>query len=401
VRIKQLAYYTRNFVGTPNYSEQTGWNYGWIPFAKVITQGIRNDGNLATKPNTRAGYWIDKTVYTILPAILTGLAMKGVFDSDKDEKGHKLSDWFTKWGKYKRNNFYSIPLGISDGKAGGATIPIDDVSKLVFQMTLNSFEDEKLSDHATDAAKSLINATPLTNIKTPGEIAGAWYDWYVNDVNPYDDYYKRNIIRPRNAAIGGKDAAGDLLNWTANKFGMKIPYYDASQKTTKEKVLAMAPILRRIYSETAIGDQEVLKQVSESVTKEQAIRGKGIDQAIAHSFDKQMDNVEKGDDGIKRIEKSPDVLSTIIKDAFEKYSGKSINEASTLQDKKDIQTIKSKVKLAVNKNISAGMPFAMAIVNAGSKDEKLKILAKTKEMISEAEFEELKKFLQENNILNQ
>jgi hypothetical protein len=182
---------------------------------------------------------------------------------------------------------------------------------------------------------------------------------------------------------------------------MKIPYYDASQKTTKEKVLAMAPILRRIYSETAIGDQEVLKQVSESVTKEQAIRGKGIDQAIAHSFDKQMDNVEKGDDGIKRIEKSPDVLSTIIKDAFEKYSGKSINEASTLQDKKDIQTIKSKVKLAVNKNISAGMPFAMAIVNAGSKDEKLKILAKTKEMISEAEFEELKKFLQENNILNQ
>lgn len=394
---EMAAYYTRNFVGTPNYSERTGYNYGWIPFGKVIMQGLRNDAQLATRPETRTAYWIDKMAFVIVPALLAGAAKVGLFDDEEDEKGRKLSDWFRKFGHYNRNNFYIVPLGFTeDGKARGLTMPMDDVSNLIYQLVMNGFEDGEMSDHFKNMTESLITKTPIMNIFTPSEVPMAWWKYLIKGQNPTDDYFNRNIIRDKNFEAGGSYAMSDMMKWTANKFSFRLPYHDASQKTFKEQLLAIAPIARKIYKETAIGEYEEIKEAKDDLKKQQAVRIIKIDDAVKGAVEKQMEDLEAGADGRKRIEKEGNVIKEMVMDAFKSYTGK--EKPTNEQEAKDLKTIVAKVKISINRNIAAGMPYAQAVVNANSNDEKELMMDQAKENLSESEFNELVKLLKDNEI---
>jgi hypothetical protein len=337
-----------------------------------------------------------KAIYVILPAAITTLAKTGFFDDDDDEEGKKLSDWYRKTGKYKRYNYMTVPLGFTeDGKARGISIPMDASESLIWQLMMNASEDESMAQHLRDFGGSISNQLP--SIESGIEVPTAWYNYLMNDINPFDDFTKRNVIADRNFQIGGWDATKDMVKWSGNKLGFKIPYYDESQKTKKDNILATAPILRRLYFETSIGDYEFLKDVKTEVAKERAIQLKKMDTTIYEVMKEKLDGIAEDDKGFRKVEFDAATIADVTDKAFKEYAGK--DRAETPEDFNDFKTIRNKAKLAMHRNLAEGSVVANAIINAGSKKEKQEILEKSKKILSGPEYDDLVKFLSENFIM--
>lgn len=395
----QAAYYVRNYVGTPNSSEKTGTDMSWILFARVTMQGLRNEAQLAFSPKTAAAYWIGKAIYVGIPAVLTALARTGFFD-DEEEKKNKtgLADWYRKAGEYKTGNYQMIPLGFTeDGKAKGITIPMDPAEQFLYNNIMNFFDDEDASAKVRDAFTSGLNLLPSPESGLEAPVA--MYDYYVKGQNPVDDYTGRPVLSDQMYKIGGWDASKQMLKYSINKLGIaKIPYYDQSLKTKEENALAMAPVLRRFYFESAVGDYETVRREKEKLTKQEAIRLKNIDEAVKDVLLDKINTIEKNEDGFKKVAFTKLEADKLIKNAFAKYTGKT--KVKTAQDAADFKTIKAKTLLKMKQNIAEGSIWVEAIINASSKKQKEGLLQKAKETISEDEYKKMTDVIKELGIMD-
>lgn len=382
------AYYTRNFVGTPNYSEKTGTDVSFIPFAKVIMQGLRNDVDLMSGKKTAASYWLFKALTVMLPAALTTMAIKGAFDSDDDEEGKKLSDWFAKLSKYQRLNTGNIPLGFTeDGKARGLTVPMDDISRLQYALMMELFEEDDAKDKARTIGQQLIQSTPLPNFQSGYALYLNWFDFIVNGNNPYDDFYKRDIISRRNFDLGGMAATGDMGKYTLNQLGLRLPNKEFGEKTTtKEKVLSL-PLVNRIYKETSSGDYEYLRKVTKEVTKENAQRLQNLDDKIEEILDAEAEGI------ISDKKYSPVAINALANKAY--YSYKAEHPEAKIKDK---EYIFSKMKLLTQKQLVKHLPVASAVLNAQSTAEKQAILEEFKKRVSSKDYDEVIRVLKSSDI---
>jgi hypothetical protein len=387
---EKAAFYTRNFGGTPNFSEKTAADYSWVPFAKVILQGLRNEVSLATNKRTAGAYWLANAVYTVLPAVLTGMAKSGYFDNDKDKEGEKLSDIYKKAGKYQRYNYRIIPLGHNKqtGDARFISIPMDEGALTVHQNVMNLFEDESAAQHARDVSSSVTNMLPSLSSY---DIYSNWGK-YLAGQNPHDTYYNRDLITDRHFKQGGAAAFKDMLKYTVNTvkpFGINIPYYDESpsKRTPKGSMLSNIPILSKLYKETSIGDYEELKKLKGLDDKEHADRSEKIDEAVMKAFkDAASETLQTGKYNAGKI----------LTDAWKNYSGK--DKPETKEDIVAYQQLKSVVLLSLKADKVQSVPQALSILNAGTNTLKKKYLDLYKKNMSEAEYNNLIKLLQQSGV---
>lgn len=382
------AYYTRNVVGTPNYSEKTGADVSFIPFAKVIMQGLRNDVDLMTGKKTAKSYWLFKGLTVLIPALLTLAASKGLFDSEDDEEGQKLSDWFAKLSKYQRLNTGNIPLGFTDdGKARGLTIPMDDISKLQYALIMELFEEEDAKDKARTMFQQVVQSTPLPNFANGYSLYQHWYTFLVEGQNPYDNFYKKDIISNRNFDLGGTAALSDMGKHTLNTFGLRLPDKEMGEKTTTKEKLLSLPLINRIYKETSSGDYEYLRQTKKEVKKENAQRLQSLDDTIEQILETEVDGA------ISDKKYNPSTVHTLANKAFEQYK-----KEHPQAEKKDREYIISKMKLLSQRQLVKHLPVANAILGAESKAEKKAIMEEFKSRVSKQDYIDLLRVLDNADI---
>jgi len=382
------AYYTRNYIGTPNYSERFGAKkfISWIPFSSVILQGLRTDAGIATAPKGKGAYWLYVGLTIGIPALLTAAAKNGLFGKD-------LEDWFEKVGSYNRSNYMLIPLGVTEtGKAKGLKIPLDDVETFTWNNIQNLTEKTSVKQKIRGVLDGVVNRLP--DYQSGVDLYSKWWEYAVNDINPYDKFKKRNVIGDRNFKMGGKEALGDMFKWSLNKLGIRVPQYDDGTMSTKEKIISMIPALRRIYFETDRGDREALDKVQSEQERKAAIRLQGIDVDLKKALDAQTDSVVKGGEVDMR---------KLIFDTFKAYTGK--DAPQTEQDGRDMQTIASKAIVLLKKDDVKNLAqsakekmFANQIINVQSNETKKAIVDLYKADATEQEFSDFVKFLKDNRI---
>jgi hypothetical protein len=382
------AYYTRNVVGTPNYSEKKECHVSFIPFAKVIMQGLRNDVDLMTGKKTAKSYWLFKGLTVLIPALLTLAASKGLFDSEDDEEGQKLSDWFAKLSKYQRLNTGNIPLGFTDdGKARGLTIPMDDISKLQYALIMEMFEEEDAKDKARTMFQQVVQSTPLPNFANGYSLYQHWYTFLAEGQNPYDNFYKKDIISQRNFELGETAALSDMGKYTLNTFGLRLPDKEMGEKTTTKEKLLSLPLINRIYKETSSGDYEYLRQTKKEVKKENAQRLQRLDDTIEQILETEVDGA------ISDKKYNPSTVHTLANKAFEQYK-----KEHPQAEKKDREYIISKIKLLSQRQLVKHLPVANAILGAESKAEKKAIMEEFKSRVSKQDYIDLLRVLDNADI---
>lgn len=376
------GFYTRNYVGTPNFLEKgvhTRVMNDVFIFSNVILQGLRADAQLATRPSTRGAYWMTHGITTLVPSMVMGAAMYGLFGDD-------IKKMYAGIPEYMKTNYYCVPLGVSsEGKTVYWTLPMDDVSRMIHAITIKGNEaaagDLKQPEQIVRLPLSM-----LPNEATPIKVVSAWTQ-YLNGQNPKDDLYGRDIINDKNFTAGGYYALEDMGKWTLNNAGVHIPFYDPTRETGTEYLINNLPLFRRMIRESNSGVKERLDAAGSEVTKERA-----------RTLIAQDDVIKKVLSKAKSENASADDLEEYNQQLSDEYFGDKELD-------KDEQTDLKRMQKHLRNYILTGSssPFSQvtsAIINSTSDDQKIAKLQAYKESVGESEFQELINYLIDEKLID-
>ncbi len=234
---RERAHIIRNYVGTPNRYRAgtiTSINNRLFMYSKIIINGWKSDGKLATSKDTRLGWWMGHMVTSGIPKLLMYAAVAGWL-------GEELEEWFSKVPDYDRLNYTIVPLGIdADGKAVYMRIPMDHNDLLVsgtmwhLADTLRRENPHGIEADVTEMFRLLGSQVPSWS--PPFKIAGAWAE-YAMGGNPYDSWRRRGILSSDEQGARGLYAANGMIQWTADQFGIVsdildvVPYFGGSEES--------------------------------------------------------------------------------------------------------------------------------------------------------------------------
>lgn len=254
---KKSAFYTRRYVGTPDYKQGgrfTEFSNEMIPFSNIAIQAIRSDMELATNPTTRSGWWMQKFLTVVLPKLLMLLGATLFKYKDDEDKEHGYYDLLS---EYVKSNYLAFPIGMRDGKVVAIKIPQDETSRLlgavVWKMGTylqgEGMKIEQLANLSAGIVPFLTGENPLWGITND------WMDYYQGR-NPYDDFRGRPAIALSKWNEGGIVRFKEMLKWTSNSVGLTwFETYDDGTQTTFEKAMN-APVLERMFEVTDYGLKE-------------------------------------------------------------------------------------------------------------------------------------------------
>lgn len=264
----KAIFWTRNYIGTPNYREKglfTPVTNTVFVFSNIATQGIRTDMELATNPQTRAGWWLYMVAQSVLPAVALAMGMGGWFDDDKDKV--KLSELLKRMTEYDRTNYIVIPFGLfgKTNKVLYARIPMDETQRLMHAFTykiVTPFVDKnrEVGDIPREVLSLILGQSPFNIMPDQmNPLFSILYDWaeYINDHNPYDTFRGREKINPVLWEQGGATRLVEMLKLTLTETGtVKFDSYDDLYQTRGEEIIRSLPIVNRVFRVTDWGLME-------------------------------------------------------------------------------------------------------------------------------------------------
>lgn len=271
VPVPARAYDTRKYVGTPDYKQSglaTVLTNGVWMYSRVKWNGLTADANVATHPDTAAGYWWRTMKTTIAPTSWSKLAAYGVLgrtlaamigldgdegDEDDDDReygwledelgkaakkkpttaGGSILNWLNSYdrlGRYYSTDYTSIPVGVDpDGRVDFISIPSDDTGKLVANMwwdatdlmQLGMGSEVKAGRRSGDVIGSMFGTVEeafIPQFAPPLSMAGNW-GMYAAGNNPVNGFTNRPIVGSEDFKIGGWASHSDMIGYTLDQFG--------------------------------------------------------------------------------------------------------------------------------------------------------------------------------------
>jgi hypothetical protein len=304
---KKAGYYTRQYVGTPNYMQKgrwTGITNELAVFSNVGIQALNADSKLATQPKTASGYWFSTFMTRIVPKLVmlagASLLKVKIKDDDDEEKEVNPYDYISEYYKSMYNVF---PVGYDKetGKFMFIKIPNDEIGALVGNLVWKMgryLQGEGMKIEQLGVAG--IGLIPLTQGENPfSSLVGDWLG-YLQGRNPYDDFRGRLAINPSKWQEGGITRFTEMLKWSSNEMGLSnFQTYDKGFNTTKEYILE-APLLERMFelSDYGLQEKEIWEDMKAKKGKEKE-RDKLLQDYYAQPSNEMM--LKKIDEYVKQV----------------------------------------------------------------------------------------------------
>ena len=385
---KALYQNVRDYTGTPNWTrkgQHTRTTNAIFVFSNIMKEGLKSDFNIATNPNTRAGYWWKTVKVDLLPKVLMFAASAGIIDAlfglsggDDDEyQDGPIKKFFAKVSEYDKSNYIIIPLGTTEaGKAVYMRIPHDETGRLISTALwkMMSFaknrELEQMSDIFAIGAGQLPSVTPII------DITSGWSQ-FLSGRNPYDSFRGRTVIDDQTFKAGGWRSLKKMLQWTTNTMGVSsFATYDTSKDTTIETTLRVTPLFNRLIRVSDYGLQEQEYKSQRKTDKEKA----------RETLTKKEIIKEK----IKEGAEIEDIVNAVSKEL-------ELNPEK-LADYKKINLIRSEVKKEEIRQ-RTGTKTDM-LLKAKSNDSKVEMLKKFRMEMQEQEFWDYVDDLYDNKVIS-
>lgn len=392
VERRQKAFIINTYVGTPNYYEQgklTPTTNVVSLFSNVIIQGWSADADIATSPKTRSGYWWRMAGTTILPKLLLYGALLGLF-------GSWLKDWAEGESEYKKANYMLIPLGKdANGKSVSITIPEDETARIIGATVWKAINLGQNDKSVTDSLRDIFSffggqvpgVTPM--IEIPYELGR----FAMTKQAPYDSFRQQSVLNPNSneAKAGGWAAWQKVLKYEYGQLGgnifMKLNNNTNPNKSGLEKAISTPVVgnaLGSIISVSDYGKTERYNNLEDKAIQEKAQKslkeGKVINR-IADEFSK---------------EEKPGIFLR------HKYELKAVKEImgglpKNADEKADASSIKSRLRLAIKKNIPDTFTAQLLRVD---NDTKVLLLTKYKEENNNDQFKKALKDLLAEQVIS-
>lgn len=363
---KRLGFITRNYVGTPNYTEGGTWKQmdnDIFVFSNVMIQATRASVELAVDPKTASGYWMRIFIVGVLPKLLMVAGLAGLF-------GEWVKKNFQSQTEYDKTNYITIPVGFDEnGKAVYIRIPQDETERFVSAIvwkTLSSIAQKKIVKPQQIGA---IGAGYIPSVTPLWTALGDWVG-YLQGRNPYDSYRGRLAIDETAWKAGGLIRLGKMVQYSANTLGLSnFKTYDSGNRSTTEVILDRIPVINRMFQTSNYGLQEKFDSSAEQESAKKSIKKRDI-----------VDKYVKLSRGIE----DPEELSKLRTDMVKEYFGGElptnkdlINEGKQLAKKFTIQRERG------------SSPYMDKLIYSNLNAEKLDYLKQFQKDMSVADFKNL------------
>lgn len=262
---EKASFYTRRYVGTPDYMQKgkfTPLTNELIVFSNVGIQAITADMDLATRPKTASGYWVSTMFKIVFPKLLmllgASLLRVPIPDPDDPEK-KKWVNPYDYLSEYYKSMYMAFPIGYDEESESFMFVkaPSDEVGavigNLIWKMATYLQGEGMKVEQLGSAIAGLV---PFTTGDNPLLSIGRDWMQYAQGRNPYDDFRGRLAINTSKWNEGGMTRFTEMLKWTSNEMGLtNFSTYDKSSDTTLEKTMNL-PLLERMFELTNYGLQE-------------------------------------------------------------------------------------------------------------------------------------------------
>ena len=289
----KAGFYTRNYVGTPNYLEGGAMkeidNSLWV-FSNVIFQGYRSDAELIRNPKSRGAWFFESFLQSGFWKLLMVIAASGFL-------GKQLQDAYENMTEYHKSNFLAVPLAQTPGgKTLYWTVPQDETNRLMGSIIWKT--GMALQGKLVKPQQILdIGAGFVPTITPIFSVVGAWFD-YIRGINPWDSYYGRNVLDQQTQKIRGVEGVRKMALWSLNEVGLgNFATYDPATRTTEEKFIQFTPLINRMFK---VSDYGITEREVEGERKEEQQR------AIQNK--KESDLVKKYIEELKKEDGDPEAL---------------------------------------------------------------------------------------------
>ena len=342
----ELAHMVRSWAGSPaflNKGTAHGITNNLILFSNAFVQG-----NVATLEAMRANpkqYWWKWAKWALAPKLLMFGAAVGLLGT-----GARLA--MDGVGDYDKTNYLVIPLGLTDsGKTTCLRLPLDEFSRLtggvLWKMLdlARTGEARNLNSLADFMAGQVPSLNPMFGI--------AWNVWgYLSGHNPYDNFRQKPILDETTFRAGGAAGAKAMAKYVWNTAGGGVVHVfrgdDAIEVRRElfEDVLRapfLANTLGRFVKVTDQGVREELDRSKEPVRRDRAREVLAVRAALAKLVNGEAPSAEE----LALLTKERDYVKDMLPGARAKREG------ATLLD---------------------------ALMRAATKQEKLAVLLKWREM---------------------
>jgi len=280
-----IAHRVRTRIGTPDYKRQGEFQQitnNIFLFSNVNKEGIRSAYEAFRQD--KAGY-VWKTIATnIMPKLIVMGAAATV---------PEWKEYFDKIPNYDKRQYTIIPIGYSEqGKAIYARLP-EDYEGQFFGALVWDIAHGKIT--GKDSAIGLIASQSPYRLHPLIQIGADVFQYYVNGINPVDEFRGRTVIPETAFKAGGADANKAMGKHVWRNLGGSIVYEPTFNeftppKSVPEKVLKTFP-LNTLGTFIKISDQglsEKLMEVRGDIREKQAQRTLEVQKRIS-------DSIERGD----------------------------------------------------------------------------------------------------------
>jgi hypothetical protein len=374
---RELGFITRNYVGTPNFLDggsQKEVDNNIFVFSNIMVQALRSDTELATHPKTRAGYWYNTFMMSMLPKILMLLASAGYF-------GSKLKDIMDKQSEYDKTNYIVIPIAqTSNGKSVVFRSPEDETSRLfgavVWKVGMAmQGKLQKIEQLASLGAGFIPSVTPIW------DIAAGWIQ-YTQGRNPYDSYRGRLVIDDTTWKAGGWPALQKMVQWTTNEAGLsQFSSYDAGRNSTFDTIMQNTWIINRMFKVSDYGLTEQEKSVQTAIESENARKTLKERELLQGYVDKAKQNPK--DYTNLQLEFVRSVLGE------PPYQGDDRTKLTNLKKKFQINAVKGTLTREVD-----------TMISTNSNDVKMKLMEQYKQRMTDQEYKDLRQTIIQYGIVS-
>ena len=264
----KVGFYTRNYVGTPNYLEGGAMkeidNSIWV-FSNVIIQSFRSESELLRNPKSRGAWVFESFLQSGIWKLLMLIGASGFL-------GKEIKDAYDKMTEYHKSNFLAFPIVmLPNGRALYVTVPQDETNRLSGAIMWKI--GMALQGKLTKPQQVLQIGAGFAPSMTPiFDVIGAWFD-YAKGINPWDSYYGRNVLDQQTARARGVEGVKKMALWSLNQVGLgNFATYDPATKTTFEKFIQYTPLINRIFKVSDYGMVEKELEVQAKETQQRAVQ---------------------------------------------------------------------------------------------------------------------------------
>ena len=267
---RQRAMLTRDFFGTPNIykgGEITQTTNNVFLFSNVFIQDAYRNYLMATKEDTKSGYWWGMVQYELLPKMLMIAASLGLM-------GLALKKLYDDIGEYDKTNYLCVPFGrTNDGRVVYARLVHSEAGRLLSGILWKTSTALEGREKATSDLMQILDfgAGQIPGVSPMAELAGANIT-YMTGNNPYDFFYGDKIIPPTEAAAGGGAALEKMVEWNVNSSGLGQYFVKPDKRNDKwwEVAIHHTPGLNKLIKMSDAGLRERMRDINALIAKENA-----------------------------------------------------------------------------------------------------------------------------------